>query len=230
MQRSDSIVVQKAVGKRPEALRTRVVLLGPPASGKGTQAERIRGAYGIETTSSGEMLREEARKGSALGLEADRLTAQGQLAPDAMILQLVEAWLSSARERFVFDGFPRTLPQGEALEGLLERLGKPLDAVLFFNLPESVIADRVLNRVNCSQCGGIFSTGEVEAACPNCGGPLFRRKDDTLEALSRRLEAYHAKTEPLVDFYRERGKLFVLDAAQEPDAVFHDITNVLEGR
>jgi len=214
------------------ALRQRIVLLGPPASGKGTQGELIAKRFGIVPTSSGALLREESRRGTELGRRADDYTEKGQLVPDELILKLVEGWLEQQGERFVLDGFPRTLPQGQALEELLQARGSRLDVVFLFRVSEEEIGRRVLNRVTCDECGEIFRLGQqvqtVEDRCPACGGRLSRRKDDTLEVLSARMEEYHVKTEPLVAFYRQRGILRELDGDVSPEAVFEEISQVLE--
>ena len=213
-------------------MKTRIVLLGPPASGKGTQAELIKAHYHIEPTSTGAMLREELRRGTELGHAADRLTSRGQLVPDAMINELVAGWLESHGDAFVFDGFPRTVPQAIELDRLLDARNTPLQAVFFFNVPFSEIRDRVLNRVTCRECGHIFKVGLQIATpgekCPECGGTLCRRSDDTLEALEQRMVEYHQKTEPLVAFYRERGLLFELKGAERPETVFSEISAILE--
>ncbi len=178
------------------------------------------------------MLREHSQRGTELGKAADALTARGQLVPDALITALVEEWLTGHGDGFVFDGFPRTVPQAEALEALLARRGTPLQAVLFFNVPFEEIRNRVLNRVNCRQCGRIFKVGlhvaSTEAPCPVCEGPLCRRADDTLEVLERRMAEYREKTEPLVDFYRKRGLLFELKGGPRPETVFAEISSILE--
>ncbi len=221
-------------GEKPEGavLKRRIVLLGPPASGKGTQAERIQATYGLQATSTGAMLREEARSGSELGRIAARHTDRGELVPDALILELVQEWLETHNGAFVFDGFPRTLGQGEALEQLLEARGTPLEVVFFFDTPLEVIRDRVLNRVTCGNCGHIFRVGLqvslVSDPCPDCQGPLIRRDDDTEAVLAGRLAEYREKTEPLIAFYRERGLLVQIKAEESPENVFAQVRSALE--
>ena len=208
------------------------MLLGPPASGKGTQAEKIKLRYGIPTASPGAMLRDEMRRGTELGIEADRLTRDGSMVPDSMVIRLVGQWLEANTSQFIFDGFPRTLGQAEALDEMLARNGQALDAVLFFDLPAEVIASRVLNRLSCTQCGRIFAIGlqltAEETRCPECGGVLERRSDDTLEALQQRMAQYREKTDPLVGYYREKGLLRTLKAAEHPEAVFEEIVSILD--
>jgi adenylate kinase len=213
-------------------VKTRIVLLGPPASGKGTQAENIKARTHIPSASPGAMLREEMRLGTPLGVEADRMTRDGSMVPDSMVVRLVESWIASHAAGFVFDGFPRTLGQAEALDGLLGAQGQALDAVLFFDLSSETIVERVLNRLTCAQCGRSFAIGlhltSDEARCPECGGALIRRSDDTLEALETRMAQYREKTEPLVEYYRRRGLLWTLQAAERPETVFAEIISILE--
>jgi len=212
-------------------VKTRIVLLGPPASGKGTQAEKIQAHFGIPSVSPGAMLRDEMRRGTPLGIEADRLTREGNMAPDALVLQLVGNWLQSHSERFVFDGFPRTLAQADALEELLGERQLTLDAVLYFDLSMQTIFERVMNRLTCGECGRTFAADKMQGAisrCPSCGGPLIRRSDDTPEALEHRIAAYRKNTEPLVEYYRQRGILWTLKSAESPEDVFAQITSVME--
>jgi len=213
-------------------VKTRIVLLGPPASGKGTQAEFLKNRYGIASVSPGAMLREEMRLGTPLGVEADRMTRDGSMVPDAMVIQLVGNWLSTHHDGFVFDGFPRTVGQADALEQMLAEWRAPLDAVLFFEITTETAFERVLNRLTCSRCGRSFATGLHLAAgqtrCPECGGALIRRSDDTPEALEHRIAEYSEKTKPLVEYYKKRGLLWNVKAAGTPAEVSAEITALLE--
>jgi len=213
-------------------VKTRIVLLGPPASGKGTQAELIKARYGIASVSPGAMLREEMRLGTPLGIEADRITRDGSMVPDAMVIELVAKWLAAHTEGFVFDGFPRTIAQADALEQMLAQLHAPLDAVLFFDITAETIFERVMNRLTCTQCGRSFAVGlhleTAQACCPECGGTLGRRSDDTPEALEHRIAQYREKTEPLVEYYQRRGLLWTLQSADGPEGVFAEIASLLE--
>lgn len=208
--------------------------MGPPASGKGTQAEFIKARYGIPSVSPGAMLRQEMKQGTPLGIEADRLTRGGGMVPDAMVLQLVGNWLATHAESFVFDGFPRTIAQADALEKMLSERGFSLDAVLFFDISPQTIFERVMNRLTCSQCGRSFAVGlhleSAQSRCPECGGEMIRRSDDTPEALEHRLVEYREKTEPLVDYYQRKGILWTLNSADRPEGVFNEIVPILEGR
>lgn len=213
-------------------MKRRIVLLGPPASGKGTQAGFIEERYGIPVASPGAMLRRERKAGTELGLKAEQLTSQGQLLPDPIIVDLVSAWLRDCDHQFVFDGFPRSIGQAVALEELLASKGTPLDVVIALEADLSTLQSRVLNRLMCQRCGEIFSIGlhvKTEAdPCPKCGGPLGRRSDDSLETLSARMVEYREKTEPLLEYYTERKLLQRVDSGRLPEAVFLSVSQILE--
>lgn len=191
----------------------------------------IRARYGIPITSPGAMLRDEKKAGSALGIEADKLTSTGRLLPDDIVIRLVEGWMQTQGGRFVFDGFPRSLGQAEALEAMLARRSAPLEVVLALEADVTTLQQRVANRVMCMQCGSIVALGwqvhEVEQGCPRCGGTLVRRNDDTPETLAHRLREYSEKTEPLFAFYQERRLLRQIDSAHDAEAVFATIARIL---
>jgi adenylate kinase len=213
-------------------VKRRIVLLGPPASGKGTQSELIQRKFQIPATSTGAILRREAKLDTLVGREADRIISKGALAPDELVLGLVGQWLDQHREAFLFDGFPRTLPQAVAFEQLLQARGTPLNLAIFLEASEATIAFRMAHRLTCSQCGKVVSIGRhVQSAserCPNCGGKLEVRSDDNHAALALRLEEFQKKSLPLIDFYSERGLLAKVDANQETDRVFEQISRVIQ--
>lgn len=213
-------------------MKRRIVLLGPPASGKGTQAALIEDRLGIPTVSTGEALRNEKAAGTKLGEEADRYTSQGRLVPDSIAIQVVGRWLEHHGHEFVFDGFPRSISQAEGLAALLCADSQSLDVVCFLRTSEETIQRRVLNRMVCESCGRTVSVGlHVERAsspCPSCRASLVRRSDDTLETLARRMEEYRTKTEPLIDYYRGRGLLETVDSEETPEVVFEEISQILE--
>jgi len=208
------------------------VLLGPPASGKGTQSELIQRKFQIPATSTGAILRREAKLDTLVGREADRIISKGALAPDELGLGLVGQWLDQHRETFLFDGFPRTLPQAVAFEQMLQARVTPLDLAIFLEASEATIAFRMAHRLTCSQCGKVVSIGRhVQSAserCPNCGGKLEVRSDDNHAALALRLEEFQKKSLPLIDFYSERGLLAKVDANQETDRVFEQISRLIQ--
>ncbi len=209
------------------------MLLGPPASGKGTQSELIQRKYHIPATSTGAILRREAKLKTPVGHEADRIISKGALAPDELVLRLVGQWLDQNQQTFLFDGFPRTVPQAVAFEQQLATRQIPLDVAIFLEVSEATIAFRMAHRLTCSQCGKVVSLGRhVQSAterCPNCGGKLEIRSDDNRSALALRLEEFRKKSLPLIDFYSERGLLAMVDADREVDTVFEQISRVIEG-
>ena len=193
----------------------------------------IRAKYSLPITSPGAMLREEKRAGTKLGVEADKLTSQGKLVPDEMVNQLVAHWIERHRDAFVFDGYPRSKGQADAMDQMLSARGVALDVVLSLEIDVAAIRDRVARRVTCSSCAQIFSVGlhveSADAKCPACGGALVKRKDDTAETLAARMEEFAAKTEPLISRYREHGILRSVDAGRRPEVVFESISKILEG-
>jgi len=202
-------------------MKDRIVLLGPPATGKGTQASLLSSTFGIPAVSTGAMLREQMGKDPQLAASA--WIKEGKLAPDDVVLKVVWAWLGS-RSRFIMDGFPRTLNQAEAFEEALNARSMPLRVVYFFELPREVIRDRLLGRLTCVNCGAVYNVSfhqlKKGQACPACSGHLHRRQDDTVEALDQRLALYDEYTTPLIDFYEERETLKRIDATPGRDAVF----------
>lgn len=213
-------------------MKNRIVLLGPPASGKGTQAALLAATFGIPSASTGAILRDEKARGSEIGIEAGRWTSQGKLFPDELALRVVWNWVDG-RKRFILDGFPRTVGQAHAFdEGLIER-DLTLDAVYFLNLSEDLVRDRMTSRLTCVDCGSVFNEKfhnvTSDSPCPKCGGKLARREDDTLEALDRRLAQYREQTLPVVEHYRMKGRLTEVDVTPGRDAVFAYLYNdVLE--
>ena len=192
----------------------------------------ITARYEIPSASPGSMLREERTAGTALGAEANEYTSNGRLVPDRIANQLVAGWLEKHDSEFIFDGYPRSLGQADALEEMLTARGAPLEVALSFEADLETLQRRVRSRCVCSKCARNFSSGihdvAVDAPCPSCGAPLLRRSDDTLETLTVRMEEYEAKTAPLIGFYSERGLLRTIDATRSPDEVFAAVVKVLE--
>ena len=209
------------------------MLLGAPGSGKGTQAEMITRQFGIPVTSPGAILRRERDLGTPLGLETADTTQHGGLVSDKIIVQLIEDWLRlHGGHGFVFDGFPRTIPQAESMESILVRHRTPLDLAIWLDVTELTVVNRIASRLQCQGCG--FTTSRSSAIfaerpiCPYCDGPLVRRNDDDAEVLKKRLEEFNAKTQPLADFYEKAGALRKIDGNRDRDAVFSDISALIE--
>ena len=212
----------------------RLVLLGRQGAGKGTQAQLLADNYGVEHLSTGDLLRAAAAAGTPAGLEAKTFMDTGELVPDDITVRVVEERFSGdfLERGFVLDGFPRTLTQAEVLETVLD--GHALDLVLDLDVPTEIVLDRIAGRRVCEQCGTTYhmskppSTGDW--TCDNCGGRVVQRDDDTEAAVTRRLEIYEAETVPIIDFYRNVGKLVVVDGVEETDVVFKRLVDVIEQR
>lgn len=202
-----------------------VVLLGAPGAGKGTQAPLLARALGVVHVATGDMLREAVRQRTAYGERARAYMQEGKLVPDEIVLALTLERLDrpDARRGFVLDGFPRTLVQAEALDRALEAAGKRLDRALWLEVPHDVLVARLSGRWICASCQTVYheltSPPSVPGVCDRCGGDLRQRADDRPEAVERRLRVYLAETAPLVEYYRARSVLRVVDGNQPVDAV-----------
>jgi len=213
----------------------RVILLGPPGAGKGTQARRLATRWSVPQVATGDMLREAVARGTRLGLEARRYMDAGELVPDAVIIGLVRERLAQpdGRKGFVLDGFPRTAAQAEALDRLLEAEGTPLDRVVLFQVDDEEPVARLSGRLVCGSCGRNyhvrFSPPRVAGRCDACGGELSQRTDDEEATVRRRLAVYARDTRPLVAYYRQRGLLTTISAAGTMDAVQAELVKAIEG-
>ena len=214
-----------------------LILLGPPGSGKGTQAKRIEQKYGLLQLATGDMLRAATRSGGALGTQVKSIMDSGRLVPDAILIAMIaeRIALPDCRNGFILDGFPRTVPQAEALDAMLAEHGLRLDHVILFEVDEAALIDRLSGRFTCRTCGASYheryNRPRVEGVCDICGGRDFeRRADDRPEAVKIRLEAYRRQTAPILPYYRERGILAVIDGMADIDAVTRAIDGVLAGR
>jgi adenylate kinase len=211
----------------------RVVFLGAPGVGKGTQADRIAAQYHVAKLSTGDLLREAVRNQTALGLEAKSYMDQGKLVPDAVVIGLVREKLAdpSCTNGFVLDGFPRTVPQAEALGSVLVSKGMALDRVVNFQVSREDIVRRLSGRRSCQKCQATFhvdfAVPKVSGICDRCGESLVQRSDDRREAIEMRLKVYDEQTAPLVKYYQERGLLFQLEASGTVDAVFQHLSQEL---
>lgn len=209
--------------------KTRLMMLGPPGAGKGTQAQRLAVELGVPQISTGVMLREARRSGSELGRKAGEYMDAGGLVPDEVVIGLVAERLQDADavDGFILDGFPRTVEQAEALD----KMGVKLEAVVNIVVSEDELVRRLGGRLSCPNCGASFHTEfqppKVDGTCDECQGELVRREDDKPEAIRGRMAAYHAKTQPLVDYYRQVGILVEIDGIGTPDDVYRRVTEAI---
>lgn len=211
----------------------RIILLGPPGAGKGTQAIRIAEAFDIPHISTGDILRANVREGTELGTVARRYMDAGDLVPDDLIVRMVGERLTDpdAADGFLFDGFPRTVPQAQALEELLVERDTPLDVVLRLAIDQDEIVRRLTGRRSCTTCGAVFhvvhNPPTTPGVCDNCGGSLVQRDDDREDVVLNRLEVYRTQTEPLEHFYWERGLLRDVEGVGEVDAVYRRARDIV---
>ena len=201
----------------------RLVLLGAPGAGKGTQAAFLKEKHNLAHISTGDIFRHNLKNQTPLGLEAKKYMDAGQLVPDEIVMKMVGEKLSefADNEGFMLDGFPRTVAQAEFLETKTK-----LDGVVLFNIDDEVIVKRLLSRAVCKDCGNVTNIHEHDK-CPTCGGELYRRDDDNEETVRSRLKVFHDQTEPLIDFYRARNLLLDIDATGKPEEVFARVVELL---
>jgi len=191
----------------------RLLLIGAPGAGKGTQAVRLAEHFGITHISSGDLLRKHVEDETPFGVQIKEFVSRGDLVPDQMVLDMLRKPIveASARGGYVLDGFPRTVAQAEALDGLLRRRGQDLDRVVFFDVPRDELIRRLTGRRVCRQCGAAFhlvsAPPKAAGRCDQCGGALYQREDDAEATVARRLDVYQTQTAPLLDYYRRRGLL-----------------------
>lgn len=212
----------------------KIVLLGSPGSGKGTQASMIVGKYNIPHISTGDIFRDNIKRQTSIGLEAKKYIDKGHLVPDELTLKIVEDRFiqPDCAEGFLLDGFPRTLFQAEALEIDLYKDGNKLDAVINLDVRNETIISRMTGRRVCNNCGATynltFNKPTVDNVCDNCGGKLIIRDDDKLETVTNRLEVYKNETQPLIDFYKNKGILVTVNGELDTAIVFQNICKALE--
>jgi adenylate kinase len=212
----------------------RVVLLGKPGAGKGTQAALLSAHYGVEHLSTGDVFRAAVAQGTPTGLEVKNYLDTGELVPDEIVIRVVDEHFAAGgplEDGFILDGFPRTLVQAEELEKVLD--GHPLDLVLDIEVPTETILERIAGRRVCLSCGATYHLSnrpKVDWTCDVCGGDVVQRDDDTEEAVANRLEVYQRQTVPIIDFYRQLGKLVVVDGVGDGAEVQERLVKEIDGR
>lgn len=212
---------------------TNIILLGPPGAGKGTQAKLLVDGRGMVQLSTGDMLRAAQKSGTEMGRRVADVMAKGQLVTDEIVIGLIEERLEQGGSGFIFDGFPRTLKQADALGQLMHRIGQPIAAVIEIRVDESALEARIVGRYTCKMCGTVYHETthptRVSGICDSCGGTEFvRRADDTAEALRTRMLAYYRDTSPLIGYYYAKGQLETVDGLAEVEAVAAAISKVLD--
>lgn len=215
----------------------RVVLMGPPGAGKGTQAKRLAGTFDMVHLSSGDILRAERSSGSELGRRLTSYLDAGELVPDEIVVAVMAEAISSlsAANGLVLDGFPRTVPQAEALDRQLDAMGRPLEAVLVIDVPDSLLLERITGRRSCPKCGRAYHVKYLSPAtpgrCDDCGTELTQRADDTEQVVRERLDVYRRQTEPVIAYYKgHRRPVMVVDGSAAPDEVTERVFRTLRAR
>ncbi|MEO0138442.1 MAG: adenylate kinase [candidate division WOR-3 bacterium] len=208
----------------------RIIFLGPPGAGKGTQAERLARDLGIKKISTGDILREAVAKGTELGKRAKEYMERGELVPDSIIVGIIEEAINGHRD-FILDGFPRNMPQAEALDEMLSRKGLNITHVILLDVPDEEIIRRISYRRVCVNCGRvynlIFNPPKEDGICDYCGSKLIQREDDKEEVVRNRLKVYRENTEVLISFYDKRGLLLRVDGVGDYEGVYERIKGVL---
>ena len=205
----------------------KLIFLGPPGAGKGTQAEKISELYGIAHISTGDMLRSQMREGTPLGAEAKGYIDRGELVPDELIVAMVAERIKEedCANGFLLDGFPRTVSQAEALNGISD-----IDMVIDIAVPAERLMERIGGRRMCSGCGAGYHTSSYHKdTCEKCGASLYIRDDDRPETVKHRITVYERQTKPLIDYYREKGNLSRVNGDNTPDRVFDDVAAAING-
>ncbi len=203
-----------------------IIFLGPPGAGKGTQAQRLAQEKGFIQISTGDILREAVKNGTELGKKAKEYMDAGKLVPDDLIISIIKEKLQELEGKdIILDGFPRTIPQAEALDKMLPELNRKIDAVILFEVPDELVIERLSGRRIDPKTGKVY---HVKYNPPPPDVEVIQRDDDKEEVIRRRLEVYHQQTAPLIEYYKKQNKLHVIDASKSPDEVYKEILSVIE--
>ncbi len=211
----------------------KIIMLGAPGAGKGTQAKQIASAYSIPHISTGDIFRANIKNGTELGKKAKEYMDQGLLVPDELTCDLVMDRIAQedCKNGFVLDGFPRTIPQAEALDGALSKINEKMEYAIDVDVPDDHIVKRMSGRRACLNCGATYHIvsipPKVEGICDTCGKELVLRDDDQPETVQKRLTVYHEQTQPLIDYYKKQGILYSVSGIQPMEKVFEDIQGIL---
>jgi adenylate kinase len=211
----------------------RIIMLGAPGAGKGTQAKRIAEKYNVPHISTGDIFRENIKNGTELGNKAQAYMEAGDLVPDELVLELIMDRFEKedCANGYVLDGFPRTIPQAEALDEALDAKGQTIDNVIDVDVPDENIIKRMAGRRTCAHCGAIFHLEhmppKIEGKCDQCGGHLMMREDDLPDTVIARLKTYHEQTQPLKDYYGAKGLVHSVDGTQYREVVFGEVVKIL---
>ncbi len=211
----------------------KIIMLGAPGAGKGTQAKLIAEKYGIPHVSTGDIFRANLKEGTPLGLEAKKYMDKGALVPDELTVRILldRVAADDCKNGYVLDGFPRTIPQAKVLETELEKLQDRIDFAIDVNVPDENIVKRMSGRRACTKCGATYHVVNIppkkEGICDNCGAELILRDDDKPETVQKRLDVYHEQTQPLEDFYKNKGVLKVVDGTRDMKVIFDEICGIL---
>ncbi len=213
-----------------------VILLAPPAAGKGTQAEILKNAYHLAHISTGDLLREATKQEDELGKQIRETIAQGKFVSDDIMYEILKRRLETLNpnEGFILDGFPRNVEQAEEYEHILEDLGLKLGYVFYLEAPKELLEQRITGRRLCKDCGAIYNVNIDEAKpkiigiCNKCGGHLYQREDDNPTSFKTRYETYLEKTQPLIDYYQQKGNLYTIDASHDKEYTFQKIKTILD--
>lgn len=207
----------------------KIIFIAPPAAGKGTQSNLLSNEFNIEHISTGELLREEIKSGNK---ELQSIIESGKLVNDELILSILAKKIDSL-DSYILDGFPRTINQAISLDELLKSKNEKIDYVIYLSVDKEIAKKRILGRISCPKCGSVYNTmiegmnSKVDMICDNCNSELTKRIDDTEETLSTRYDTYISETEPLIEYYKNKGVLYQIDSSRDTMTVYNDIKNIL---